>query len=123
MAPRSSDVFIGPRKSTESGHFAGKTELRLALRSLTIQGKRYDASSTDVVEASSSYTARSEKNDGRVGPAGAVIGAIGGGAKGAAIGAGSGAILGTLERYLQPVSECGCRRRRGSPSDSRSPCW
>jgi hypothetical protein len=96
VAPRGSDVLIVLANRQESGHFAGKTELRLALRSLTIQGKRYDASSTDVVEASSSRTARSGKTIGGLAAAGAVIGAIAGGGKGAAIGAGSGATLGTL---------------------------
>jgi hypothetical protein len=96
VAPRGSDVLIVLANRQESGHFAGKTELRLALRSLTIQGKRYDASSTDVLEASSSRTARSEKTIGGLAAAGAVIGAIAGGGKGAAIGAGSGATLGTL---------------------------
>jgi hypothetical protein len=94
--PRGPDVLIVLTNRQESGHFAGKTELRLALRSLTIQGKRYDISSTDVVEASSSRTARSGKTIGGLAAAGAVIGAIAGGGKGAAIGAGSGATLGTL---------------------------
>jgi hypothetical protein len=96
VAPRGSDVLIVLTNRQESGRFAGKTELRLALRSLTIQGRRYDASSTDVVEASSSRTARSGKAIGGLAAAGAVIGAIAGGGKGAAIGAGSGATLGTL---------------------------
>ncbi len=96
VAPRGSDVLIVLTNRQESGHIAGKTELRLVLRSLTIQGKRYDASSTDVVEASSSRTARSGKTIGGLAAAGAVIGAIAGGGKGAAIGAGSGATLGTL---------------------------
>jgi hypothetical protein len=96
VAPRGSDVLIVLTNRQESGHFAGKTELRLALRWLTIQGKRYDVSSTDVVEASSSRTARSGKTIGGLAAAGAVIGAIAGGGKGAAIGAGSGATLGTL---------------------------
>jgi hypothetical protein len=96
VAPHGSDVLIVLTNRQESGHFAGKTELRLALRSLTIQGKRYDVSSTDVVEASSSRTARSGKTVGGLAAAGAVIGAIAGGGKGAAIGAGSGATLGTL---------------------------
>lgn len=96
VAPRGSDVLIVLANRQESGHFAGKTELRLALRWLTIQGKRYDASSTDVVEASSSRTARSGKTIGGLAAAGTLIGAIAGGGKGAAIGAGSGATLGTL---------------------------
>ena len=75
MAPRGSDVLIVLTNRQESGRFTGKAELRLALRSLTVQGKRYDASSTDVVEASSSRTARSGKAIGGLAAAGAVIGA------------------------------------------------
>jgi hypothetical protein len=96
VAPRGSDVVVVLTNRQESGHFAGKTELRLALRSLTIQGKHYGVSSTDVVEASSSRTTRSGKAIGGLAAAGAAIGAIAGGGKGAAIGAGSGATLGTL---------------------------
>lgn len=96
VAPRGSDVLVVLKSRQESDHFAGKTELRLALRSLTIQGKRYDVSSTDIVEASSSRTAYSGKAIGGLAAAGAAIGAIAGGRKGAAIGAGSGATLGTL---------------------------
>jgi hypothetical protein len=43
VAPRGSDVLIALTNRQDSGHFAGKAELRLALRSLTIQGKRYDS--------------------------------------------------------------------------------
>ena len=96
VAPRGSDVLIVLTNRQESGRFAGKTELRLALRSLTIHGKRYDVSSTDVVEASSSRSARSGKTIGGLAAAGAMIGAIADGGKGAAIGAGSGATLGTI---------------------------
>jgi hypothetical protein len=96
IAPRGSDASITLTKREQSGHLAGKTELTLALRSLTIRGKRYDVASSDVVEASSSRTARSGKAIGGLAAAGAVIGAIAGGGKGAAIGAGSGATVGTL---------------------------
>lgn len=117
VAPRGSDVLIVLTNREESGHFAGKTELRLALRSLTIQGKRYDVSSTDVVEASSSRSTRSGKTIGGLAAAGAVIGAIAGGGKGAAIGAGSGATLGTLGE----VFTSGQRVR--VPSETRLTFW
>ncbi|MGH9581432.1 MAG: hypothetical protein ACRD4O_00660, partial [Bryobacteraceae bacterium] len=96
VARRGADALVVLTKQSESGHLAGKTELTLVLRSLTIQGKRYDVASTDVVKASSSRTARSGKTIGGLAAAGAVIGAIAGGGRGAAIGAGSGATLGTL---------------------------
>ncbi len=96
IAPRGTDVSVVLTNRQQSGHLAGKAELTLALRSLTIQGKPQDVTSTDVVEASSSRTARSSKTIGGLAAAGAVIGAIAGSGKGAAIGAGSGATLGTL---------------------------
>ncbi len=96
VVPRGTDVSVVLTNRQQSGHLAGKTELTLALRSLAIQGKPQDATSTDVVEASSSRTARSGKTIGGLAAAGAVIGAIAGGGKGAAVGAGSGATLGTL---------------------------
>jgi hypothetical protein len=123
VAPCGSDALIVLTNRQESGHFAGKTELRLALRYLTIQAKRYDASSTDVVEASSSRTARSGKRLAgwpQLAPR-LARSQVAGRAR-------------RLERapephwvrsetYSHPVSECGCRRRRGSPSDSSGPCW
>lgn len=96
VAPRGTDALIVLTNRQQSGHLAGKAELTLVLRSLTIHGKRYDVVSTDVVKASSSRTARSGKTIGGLAAAGAVIGAIAGGGRGAAIGAGSGATLGTL---------------------------
>ena len=123
VAPRGSDVLIVLTDQQQSGHVAGKTELRLALRSLTINGKRYDVSSTNVVEASSSRTARSGKTIGGLAAAGAAIGAITGGGKGAAIGAGSGAALGTLGHVLTSG------QRVRVPSEARltfrlhSLCW
>jgi hypothetical protein len=96
IVPRGADASLVLAKREQSGHLAGKTELTLELRSVTVEGKRYDVASTDVVEASSSRTARSGKTIGGLAAAGAVIGALAGGGKGAAIGAGSGAALGTL---------------------------
>ncbi len=100
MIPGGSDASLVLTKHEQSGHLAGKTELTLALRSLTVQGKRYEVASTDVIEASSSRTTRSGKTIGGLAAAGAVIGALAGGGKGAAIGAGSGATLGTLGQVL-----------------------
>ena len=98
--PRGTDASLVLTERQQSGHLTGKAELTLALRSITIQGKSYDVASSDVVEASSSRTARSGKTIGGLAAAGAVIGALAGGGKGAAIGAGSGAGLGTLGQVL-----------------------
>ncbi len=100
IVPRGADTSLALTERKQSGHFTGKTELTLALRSITIQGNPYDVASSDVVEASSSRTARSGKSIGGLAAAGAVIGALAGGGKGAAIGAGSGATIGTLGQVL-----------------------
>ena len=100
IVPRAADASLVLTKHQQSGRLTGKTELTLALRSITIQGKQYDVASSDVAQASSSRTARSGKTIGGLAAAGAVIGALAGGGKGAAIGAGSGATLGTLGQVL-----------------------
>jgi hypothetical protein len=122
VAPRGSDVLIVLTNRQESGHFVGKTELRLALRSLTIQGKRYEASSTDVVEASSSRTARSGKTIGGLAAAGAVIGAIAAAERARRLERVLAPHWARSDRYSHAVSEYGCPRRRGSLSGSSSPC-
>lgn len=100
LIPRGADASLALTNRQQSGRLTGKTELTLVLRSLTIEGKRYDVASSEVVKASSSRTARSGKTIGGLAAAGAVIGAIAGGGKGAAIGAGSGAAAGTLGQVL-----------------------
>lgn len=88
IVPRGADASLVLTKREQSGRLTGKAELRLALRSITIQGKQYDVASSDVVEASSSRTGRSGKTIGGLAAAGAVIGA------------GSGATVGTLSQVL-----------------------
>ena len=96
VVPRGTNASVVLTNRQQSGHLSGKTELTLALRSLTFEGKRCELASTEIVEASSSRTARSGKTIGGLAAAGAAIGALAGGGKGAAIGAGSGATLGML---------------------------
>lgn len=100
IVPRSADTSLVLTERKQSGHLTGKAELTLSLRSITIQGKQFDVASSDVVETSSSRSARSGKTIGGLAAAGAVIGALAGGGKGAAIGAGSGATLGTVGQVL-----------------------
>lgn len=100
LVPRGADAQVGLIEERESGRLAGRTQLTLALYSLTIDHQRYDVASNSVSESSSSRTGRSAKMIGGLAAAGAVIGAIAGGGKGAAIGAGSGAALGTVGQVL-----------------------
>jgi len=100
LVPRGADAQVTLVEAKQSGRLAGKTELTLALSSLTINRQSYDVASSSVSEASSSRTGKSAKMIGGLASAGAVIGALAGGGKGAAIGAGSGAGLGALGQVL-----------------------
>jgi hypothetical protein len=100
LVPRGADAQVILIEDKQSGRLAGKTQLTLALYSLTVNHRRYDIASSSVSESSSSRTGRSAKMIGGLASAGAIIGALAGGGKGAAIGAGSGAGLGTLGQVL-----------------------
>lgn len=100
LIPRGADAQVQLIEEQQSGRLAGKTELTLALSSITIDRRSFDVASSSVSEASSPRTGKSAKMIGGLASAGAVIGAIAGGGKGAAIGAGSGAGLGTLGQVL-----------------------
>ncbi len=100
VVPRGADVLTKLVQDQQSGKIEGRTVLKLALSTITINGTPIDVTSNDVQEASASRGARSAKVIGGTAALGAVIGAIAGGGKGAAIGAGSGAALGTGAEVL-----------------------
>ena len=100
VIPRGSDVLTKLVTDQNSGKIEGKTVLTLALSTITINGRTYDVTSSDVKTESSSRGARSGKVIGGTAALGAIVGAIAGGGKGAAIGAGSGAALGTGAEVL-----------------------
>jgi len=100
VVPRGADVLTKLVTDQNSGKIEGKTVLTLALSTITIGGRTYDVTSSDVKTESSSRGARSGKVIGGTAALGAIIGAIAGGGKGAAIGAGSGAALGTGAEVL-----------------------
>jgi hypothetical protein len=98
--PRGADVLTKLVEDQQSGKIQGKTVLTLALSTITVNGRTYDVTSSDVKTESSSRGARSGKVIGGTAALGAIVGAIAGGGKGAAIGAGSGAALGTGAEVL-----------------------
>ena len=95
VIPRGTDVSIRLVNDRQSGKIAGRTELTLAITTLTLNGRPIDVTTSDVTQASGSRGARSAKVIGGATALGAIIGAAAGGGKGAAIGAGSGAAIGT----------------------------
>ncbi|MBV8812180.1 MAG: hypothetical protein JO033_26225 [Acidobacteriaceae bacterium] len=95
LIPRGADAVAALVDSQKSGKIEGRTVLTLDLRSVTVDGRTYQITTTGVAQASSSRGQRSAKVIGGTAALGAIIGGIAGGGKGAAIGAGSGAAVGT----------------------------
>lgn len=100
IVPRGADVLTKLVTDQNSGKIEGRTVLTLALSTITINGRPYDVTSSDVKTESNSRGARSGKVIGGTAALGAIIGGIAGGGKGAAIGAGSGAAVGTGTEVL-----------------------
>jgi len=95
VIPRGSDVIAALVDAKQSGKIQGRTVLTLDLKSVTVNGRRYDIVTTGVPQASGSRGARSAKVIGGTAILGAIIGGAVGGGRGAAVGAGSGAAVGT----------------------------
>jgi hypothetical protein len=100
MIPRGADVVTKLVTDQQSGKIEGRTVLTLALSTITINGRTFDVTSSDVKTESSSRGTRSAGVIGGTAALGAIIGAVAGGGKGAAIGAGSGAAVGTGAEVL-----------------------
>jgi hypothetical protein len=91
VARRGVDVYGRLAEAKESGHFEGKSQLKLELTDILINSRLQPIVSGDYQVSGSSRGADTAKKVGIGAVAGTVIGAIAGGGKGAAIGAGVGA--------------------------------
>lgn len=103
VIPRGSNAQIVIRSATKGSRFRGASDLVLDLQSVSIEGQRYQLSTTDLVEKGHSGIGTNKRTGEFMGggaAVGAIIGAIAGGGKGAAIGAGSGAGAGALTQIL-----------------------
>jgi len=100
LIPRGADAVAFLIDSEHSGKIQGRTSLTLDLKTLTVNGRQYDVTTTGVSQASQGRGERSAKVIGGTAALGAVIGAIAGGGRGAAIGAGSGAAAGTAAQVM-----------------------
>jgi hypothetical protein len=100
VAPRGADVYGRLEEVQGAGHISGKSELKLALTGIVINGQTVPLSTSDYELAGKSRGANTAKKVGGGAAAGAVIGAIVGGGKGAAIGAGVGAGAGTAVQVM-----------------------
>ena len=99
VIPRGSNAQIVIRSASKGGRFRGTSDLVMDLASVSIDGRQYELSTTDLAERGRpgiGANRRTGEFTGGGAAVGAIIGAIAGGGKGAAIGAGSGAGAGAL---------------------------
>ena len=100
LAPKGASVYGRLQQVQAAGQLTGKSQLRLALTGIVINGQTYPLSSGDYEVSGKSRGANTATKVGGGAALGAVIGAIAGGGKGAAIGAGVGAGAGTAVQVV-----------------------
>jgi len=91
---RGGDVYGRLAEAKEAGTFSGKSNLRLELTGLAVNGQTVPIVTGDYEVSGKSRSASTAKRSVGGAAAGSVIGALAGGGKGAAIGAGVGAGVG-----------------------------
>ncbi len=100
VAPKDTDVYGRLAESQSAGHIEGRSELKLELTGIIINGKVEPIVTSDYEVAGKSRGKQSAERIGGGAALGALIGAIAGGGKGAAIGATAGAGAGTAVQVL-----------------------
>ena len=100
VAPRGSELYGRLDEAQEAGHISGKSQLKLSLTGIVINGQTVALSTGDYELSGKSRGSNTAKKVGGGAAVGAVIGAIAGGGKGAAIGAGVGAGAGTAVQVV-----------------------
>jgi hypothetical protein len=95
VAPKGADVYGRLSEAKSAGSISGKSQLRLELTGISINGQIQTISTSDYEVSGKSRGTQSAERIGGGAAIGAIIGAIAGGGKGAAIGAGVGAGAGT----------------------------
>ncbi len=103
VIPRGSNAEIVLLSVSKGGRIRGASDLVLDLKSISIDGRRYEISTTNLSERGRNGVGRNRRTGEFTGGGaaiGAIIGAIAGGGKGAALGAGSGAGAGALTQIL-----------------------
>lgn len=92
---RGANVYGRLEQVQQSGQLSGRTQLRLSLTGIVIDGQTYPLTTGNYDLSSKSRGTSTAQKVGGGAALGAVIGAIAGGGRGAAIGAGVGAGAGT----------------------------
>ncbi len=100
VASKGADVYGRLDEAKEAGHIQGKSQLKLSLTGIVINGQTVPLTTGDYELSGKSRGANTAKKVGGGAAVGAVVGAIVGGGKGAAIGAGVGAGAGTAVQVV-----------------------
>jgi len=103
VIPHGSNAQIVIRSASKGGRFHGTSDLVLDLQSVSVEGKQYLISTSDLRESGKEGLGANKRTaiyTGGGAALGAIIGAIAGGGKGAAIGGGAGAGGGALTQIL-----------------------
>ena len=99
VVPRGANAQVIIRSATKGNRFHGQSDLVLDLQSISVGGKEYLVSTTDLAQKGRQGVGANKRTaefTGGGAALGAIIGAIAGGGKGAAIGAGAGAGAGVI---------------------------
>jgi hypothetical protein len=111
IIPAGADVSVRLAEAKSAGRMAGRSELRLELSWVELQGRRYTVDSSTYEQVGASRGKNTAAKVGGGAAIGAIIGAIAGGGKGAAIGAtvgagaGAGAQVFTKGQQIKVPSE------------------
>lgn len=100
VAPKGADVYGRLDEAKEAGHIEGRSQLKLSLTGIMVNGQVVPITTGDYEVSGKSRGANTAKKVGGGAAVGAVIGAIVGGGKGAAVGAGVGAGAGTAVQVV-----------------------
>jgi hypothetical protein len=103
VVPKGANAQVVIVSAAKGGRFHGASDLVLDLGSVSVQGRRYSLTSSEIVEKGHDGVGANKRTAEFAGggaAVGAIIGAIAGQGKGAAIGAGSGAGAGAITEIL-----------------------
>ena len=100
VVEKGATVYGRLSQASEAGHIQGRSELKLELTGIVVNGQTVPLVTGEYGVAGSSRGASTAKRVGAGAGIGALIGAIAGGGKGAAIGAGVGAGAGTAVQVM-----------------------
>jgi hypothetical protein len=100
VAPKGTYVYGRLIEAKEAGHIQGRSELRLELTGIVVNGQTIGISTGDYAVSGGSRGESTAKRVGGGAALGAIIGAVAGGGKGAAVGATVGAGAGTAVQVM-----------------------